>query len=129
MKGYSFSVQRLTLLLHPFFGLVRFWFSFMGSLAGCEVLLHFLACRRSREDGSPFAVTVSHVAMLSYQSGLVKVWAPDLFLHHVNDELIMYEWIALVFKREKVSEGGMKWNEEGYKHLIIKREMRVFTLN
>ncbi len=71
---------------HPFFGLVHFWYSFMGSLAGCEVLLHFLACRRSREDGSPFAVTFSHVAMLSYQSGLVKVWAPNLFLHRVNDE-------------------------------------------
>lgn len=53
MKGYSFSQQRLSLLLYPFFGLAHFWFSFMGSLAGCEICFIFWLVEEAERKGAP----------------------------------------------------------------------------
>lgn len=102
MKGCRFSVQWLV-LLHQFLAWFVFGFPFWEVRLAVKFRFIFWLVEEAERIGA-----LSHVAMLPYQSGLVKVWAPRLFLHCVNDELIMYEWIALVFKREKVSEGVMQ---------------------
>lgn len=80
------------------------WFSFLESLAGSEVLLRFFGLKKKQRGWEPLGCIRSHMFPCTFTSGFIEVWALDLFLQDVNEELIMYEWIALVFKREKVSE-------------------------
>lgn len=102
------------------FGLVWFWFSFLGSLAGCEVSLHFLACRRSREDRSPFTATEPTPCCLT-RAALSRFGSPISFCI-----MWMVNWSCM--NESLWYSKRTKWVREACKHLIIKREMRVFTL-